>query len=139
MPFKKNSDDEIKYELDQEWGDHIIEEGGNTSLNLRMISWNDRGYKLDLRKYAYRDGQERPMKGVTMSEEAGHELAKVLVSKGYGDTYAILRNILSREDYTAEMLDPDYQPPEKPSEDDYYDPKELLSSGVVVSSSDVDE
>lgn len=120
--------DPIKFDIDQEWGDYIIEEGGNTSLNLRMISWNDRGYKLDLRKYAFRDGQERAMKGVTLTEDGANELTQVLVSKGYGDTYELVKALSGRSDFEEGMLDPEYQKARDTVDEEFHDPKELLAS-----------
>ena len=59
---------EITMEI-QEGFDFIIEESGNSSLNLRKVGWNGRPPKLDLRKWSYNEGEERAMKGVTMSDE----------------------------------------------------------------------
>ena len=36
--------------------DFVLEEGSNTSVNLRKISWNGRDPKLDIRKWSYNDG-----------------------------------------------------------------------------------
>ena len=45
--------------------DFILEEGSNTSVNRRKISWNGRDPKLDIRKWSYNDGEERMLKGCT--------------------------------------------------------------------------
>lgn len=108
--------------------DFIIEEGQNTSLNLRKVSWNGREPKLDLRKWSYQEGEERAMKGITLSEEGATELTGVLVEQGYGETKRIIKAIQNRDDYESAMRtldDPDESGADDGSEE-YYDPAELL-------------
>ena len=108
--------------------DFIIEEGQNTSLNLRKVSWNGRDPKLDLRKWSYQEGEERAMKGITLSEEGATELTGVLVEQGYGETKRIIKAIQNRDDYESAMRtlnDPEESGNDDGSED-YYDPAELL-------------
>lgn len=108
--------------------DFIIEEGQNTSLNLRKVSWNGREPKLDLRKWSYQEGEERAMKGITLSEEGATELTGVLVEQGYGETKRIIKAIQNRDDYESAMRtldDPDESGTDDGSEE-YYDPAELL-------------
>ena len=108
--------------------DFIIEEGQNTSLNLRKVSWNGRDPKLDLRKWSYQEGEERAMKGITLSEEGATELTGVLVEQGYGETKRIIKAIQNRDDYESAMRtidDPDESGTDDGSEE-YYDPAELL-------------
>lgn len=109
--------------------DFIIEESGNSSLNLRKVGWNGREPKLDLRKWSYQDGQERAMKGVTMTEEGADELTGVLVEQGYGDTKRIIKAINKRDDYNnaLEHLN-DVEEDTPDDSEDYYDPSELLGS-----------
>ena len=109
--------------------DFIIEESGNSSLNLRKIGWNGREPKLDIRKWAYQDGQERAMKGVTLTDDGADELTGVLVEQGYGDTKRIAKAITKREDYNdvMEHLD-DVEEEYNDSSEEYYDPSELLGS-----------
>ena len=57
MAFNKNNDD-FSMEIVDNF-DFIIEEGSNSSVNLRKVSWNGREPKLDIRKWLYQDGQER--------------------------------------------------------------------------------
>lgn len=108
--------------------DFIIEEGQNTSLNLRKVSWNGRDAKLDLRKWSYQeDGSERAMKGVTLSDEGADELTCVLTEQGYGNTKRIIKAIQAREDYESAMNT--LNDPEDENDDgseEYYDPSELL-------------
>lgn len=117
---------EITMEI-QEGFDFIIEESGNSSLNLRKVGWNGRPAKLDLRKWNYQDGQERAMKGVTMSDEGADELTGVLVEQGYGDTKRIAKAIVKRDDYNNAMehLD-DIEEEITDDSEEYYDPSELL-------------
>jgi hypothetical protein len=113
----------------QEGFDFIIEESGNSSLNLRRISWNGREPKLDLRKWLYQDGQERSYKGVTITDEGADELTGVLVENDYGDTKRIVKAISNREDYEEVMKH--LNDPEEEYDDGsegYYDPSELLGS-----------
>lgn len=108
--------------------DFIIEEGGNTSINLRMISWNGRDHKLDLRKWTYKeDGQEQAMKGVSLTEEGGNELASVLVEQGYGDTKRIVNAIKKRQEYdnSLDSINTD-EIEEDDGSEEYYDPSELF-------------
>lgn len=107
--------------------DFIIEESGNSSLNLRKVSWNGRDHKLDLRKWSYAEGQERALKGVTLSDEGADELAAVLAEQGYGDTKRLIKALRDRENYNDAMEHID--DPESETDDgseDYYDPSELL-------------
>lgn len=113
----------------QDGFDFIIEESGNSSLNLRKVSWNGRGHKLDLRKWSYQDGTERAMKGVTMTDNGADELTGVLVEQGYGDTKRIAKAIIKRKEYDNVMqhIDDVEEDPNDGSEE-YYDPSELLGS-----------
>ena len=120
----RNSDSEFTYEF-QEGFDYIIEESGNTSSNLRRISWNGRPYKLDFRKYSYKDGQEMMMKGISMSEDGASELASVLVENGYGDTRRIIKAIRGRDDFDESLLDKAVEIDDS-TDEEYYDPKQLL-------------
>lgn len=121
----KNSDKELSMEIDENF-DFIIEEYGNSSINLRKISWNGRPSKLDIRKWNYSDGKERALRGITLTDEGGDELACVLVEQNYGNTKRILEAIKKRDDYTeansanSENINIDN------SEEEYYDPSELL-------------
>lgn len=108
--------------------DFIIEEGQNTSINLRKISWNDRPSKIDIRKWSYTDGQERAMKGISLTDEGTNELTGVLVEQGYGDTKRIINALKNRDDYDESLLnnteDNSIEQDDEPQE--YYDPSELL-------------
>lgn len=121
----KERNTEFKYEIVDGF-DHIIQESGNSSINLRKISWNDRPFKIDLRKYSYKDGQEQMMKGVSISEDGANELTGVLVEAGYGDTKRIASALRKRDNFKEGMLDEDYVEEDDGSEE-FYDPKQLLN------------
>lgn len=120
---------EFSYEVQKEF-DFIIEESGNNSINLRKISWNGRPYKLDLRKYSYKDGKESMLKGISISDEGANELTGVLIENGYGDTKRIIKALRARENFTEEMLEPDYVF-EDDNDEEFYDPKQLLALDIV--------
>ena len=122
----KERKEDFKYDIIDEY-DHIIEESGNSSINLRKISWNGAPFKIDIRKYSYSDGAERMLKGVSMTEDGANELAGVLVETGYGETKRIAKALRGRENFKEEMLEPDYTDEDDGSED-FYDPKQLLST-----------
>ena len=121
---------EFSYEA-QEGFDFIIEESGNNSINLRKISWNGRPYKLDLRKYSYKDGKESMLKGISISDEGANELTGVLIENGYGDTKRIIKALRTRENFTEEMLEPDYVFEDDNESEEFYDPKQLLALDIV--------
>lgn len=107
--------------------DFVLEEGSNTSVNLRKISWNGRDPKLDIRKWSYNDGEERMLKGCTLSDEGGNELACVLVEHGYGDTNRLFKALSQREDFHSTVDVSESKSEEDDSEEEYYDPSMLLS------------
>lgn len=125
MAWNKNK--EFTMEIEQNF-DFIIEEGANTSINLRKISWNGRDSKLDLRKWSYKDGTECAMKGISLTDDGANELTGVLVEQGYGDTKRIIKAIKNRKDYDNSIdtnVDNNYTQDDDGSEE-YYDPSELL-------------
>lgn len=114
---------DFSYEIIPDF-DFVIEEGQNNSTNLRKISWNGREPKLDIRKWAYNDGEERMLRGCTLTEEGGHELACILVENGYGDTNRLLKALSKRNDYNSEIVN---ESDDQDDEEDYYDPNLLLA------------
>ena len=121
---------DFKYEI-QEGFDFVIEETGNQSTNLRKVSWNGREYKVDLRKWYYKDGEERCSSGVTMTDVGADELTKVLCENGYGNTKEIINGIKTREDFKESMksifMDPESDDYDEEFEE-YYDPKMLIDT-----------
>lgn len=121
------NDKELKMEIDKNF-DHILEEGQNTSINIRKISWGERPMKIDIRKWSYVSDKETPLKGISLSDEGADELAAVLIENGYGNTNRILEALKKREDYNKinnshNIIEADFED----NENNYYDPKELLN------------
>lgn len=89
----------FKYEVDSNF-DYLIEEKGNQALFFRRVSWGERDFKPEIRKW-YIDGtSETPGKGFAfMTEEGPDELINIMTKTGYGKTDEILTNIASREDF----------------------------------------
>lgn len=108
-----NKDKEITYKV-YDGFDFVLDEGSNSSTNLRKVAWGDGQPKLEVRKWTYSDGKERAGKGCTLTDKAADELATVLVENGYGDTKRIANAISNREDI------------DDTDEEEYYDPNELL-------------
>ena len=119
---------DFSYEIDPIFGDHILEEGPNTCIIMRKISWNGRPFKLDIRKYTFKDKEEIMMKGVTLSDEGVNELAENLVDQNYGHTRKLIRSIRSRSDFEESMLDPnsDLEDESDNIEKSFFDPKQLI-------------
>ena len=123
---------EIKYEIEEGF-DHIISEGGNSSINVRRISWNDHPYKLDIRRYSYKDGKESMLKGISLDDEAAGNLAVVLIENGYGETKDLLNAISKRSDFKDVLKTQIDNSNDDNEEEEYYDPNELLSRyGVAI-------
>ena len=126
---EKEPKKEFVYDIDDSF-DYIIDEGGNTSINVRKISWNGKPYKLDIRRYTYKDGEEKMMKGISLSDEASNELTKVLIDNGYGNTKYIINSLKNRDDFKESLLEDNNSSDVNNNTDDedeeYYDPKELL-------------
>ena len=97
----------FSYEIDPNY-DFVLEERGNTYTAARKIRWGDRDhFSLDIRKwYATEDG-ERMAKGCSlMSDEGAHELARALISTGYGNNKEIASEICTnRPEIAARIFD----------------------------------
>lgn len=89
----------FKYEVDKDF-DYLIEEKGNQALFFRRVSWGERDFKPEIRKW-YIDGtSETPGKGIAfMTEEGPDELINIMTQTGYGKTDEILENISKRDDF----------------------------------------
>ena len=126
--IEKRVKSEFKYEIDAAFGDSILDERANSCTILRKISWNGKPSVLDIRKYTYKDKDEVMLKGIGLSEDAGDELACVLVEKDYGGTRRILRALKKRDDFDESLLSPDADLSDDTDGNDteYFDPKQLL-------------
>lgn len=121
---------EFKYEVDKDFGDHVIEERNNMSIIMRKISWgaNNNEYKIDIRKYLYTDDGERMNKGVSLTDDGANELTKELIATGYGDTKEVLKALKDRneEEFKSAVDSVLNGINDEEDSDEYYDPKELL-------------
>ena len=121
---------EFKFEVDKNFGDHVIEERDNLSIIMRKISWGNSGeYKVDIRKYLYTEEGERMNKGISLTDNGANELTKELVSCGYGDTKEIIKALSKREENLADLINQSNNESEDEDNgsEEYYDPKELLA------------
>ena len=121
---------EFKFEVDKNFGDHVIEERDNLSIIMRKISWGNSGeYKVDIRKYLYTEEGERMNKGISLTDNGANELTKQLVSCGYGDTKEIIKALSKREENLADLVNQcnNESEDEDNGSEEYYDPKELLA------------
>ena len=121
---------EFKFEVDKNFGDHVIEERDNLSIIMRKISWGNSGeYKVDIRKYLYTEEGERMNKGISLTDNGANELAKELVSCWYGDTKEIIKALSKREENLADLINQcnNESEDEDNGSEEYYDPKELLA------------
>lgn len=72
----------MKYDIKNK---DVISSEGNTDICLTEISWNNREYKKDLRKWMKKDDSYVPMKGLTLTDSDLNKLAELLIEKGYGN------------------------------------------------------
>lgn len=68
------SKSEIKYEVKR----NIGKLGEESDKELRIVSWNDREAKLDIRSWYLKDGQERCGKGVGLTVDEAKALVELL-------------------------------------------------------------
>ena len=73
MAFK-NYESTPKYEVLEVFG----KLGKDSKKELRVISWNGREPKYDIREWKLEDGTEKPCKGVTLSLEELLELGNII-------------------------------------------------------------
>lgn len=122
--------DEFTYKLEEGF-DHVFDEKANTFLALRKIYWNNKEEpKLDIRKwYTSSDGTEKMGKGVSfLTDEGPHELTRVLLVNGYGNTEQVLESIKDRDDFKTSLVKVLGDDSDIVDDIDtgYYDPKEVL-------------
>lgn len=65
---------EFKYEVKKVIG----KLGENSKKELRIVSWNDRDCKFDLREWYMKDDEEHCGKGVSLTADEAKELLKLL-------------------------------------------------------------
>lgn len=133
MPFKK--DGPVSYEIKEDGINELIEEKGNMILALREVAWNGRQAHLELRKWIVDENGDKPMKGVSFSNE---ETPNILVNKmtelGFGDTEVVLNNLKSRDNFDESLertigkkkIVKAKNKEVEISEDDFYDPRSMI-------------
>lgn len=67
---------DIKYTITEPIG--ILSTSGRRSLELNMISWNDKPAKYDLRRWQSDAAGKIMNKGITFDEDEAHELYALL-------------------------------------------------------------
>lgn len=78
---------EFNYETDKDRNNYVVDEKGNSYLQLAYERWNeDSDYKLALRKFYSSAKGETAGKGVTfMTEDGPSDLINALLKEGYGN------------------------------------------------------
>jgi hypothetical protein len=100
-------EDKLEYDIEQELG--VFDEKGNTSLELRVVSWNKKPAKLELRKWVTNSDGQNPNKGFSfLTDEGPHRLAELLVENNFGDTKTLKALLIDRDDYDESESDYDY-------------------------------
>lgn len=115
---------EFKYTVMAEF-DYIIEEQARSSTNLRKVAWGNSEPKYDLRKWDYSSGEERPLKGVTFTDDGINNLAVVLVQAGFGDINILEQAIIDRKN--GKIKNRQEATEQEDVDVEYYDPEELLA------------
>ena len=132
--WKASKDSEIKYTVVDDF-DYIIDESGNTTINLRKLYWGDNSdrVRLDLRKYHMAEDGEHLGKGLSfLTEEGPNTLVETMAGLGYGNTKKILDGIKDRDDFSKSLNtvlgkeSESYDEDAGELDDDYFDPKSLL-------------
>lgn len=68
---------DFKYEVKEVVG--VISKGKSGTKELRLISWNDKDAKYDIRDWwTDKDGNEKMGKGITLTTDEAKELVKLL-------------------------------------------------------------
>lgn len=65
---------EVSYEVKK----NIGKLGEDSKKELRIVSWNGREAKLDIREWYMKDGEERCAKGIGLTSDEAKELIKLL-------------------------------------------------------------
>lgn len=52
--------------------------GENSKKEARIVSWNDRDPRIDIREWYMKDGEERCGKGVSLTNDEAKELVKII-------------------------------------------------------------
>lgn len=96
----------FNYEMNPDGPNVIIDEGTNNSfIGIREVRWDPNvPFKIDLRRYVVRtDGEERPSKGLGLTEETADAVTEGLVEIGRGRTDKMLKMLFEREDFEGAL------------------------------------
>ena len=125
----------------------IFDEKGSTFIAMRRVQWCEEGKqpdkeksKLELRKWRITpEGEERADKGFSfLTDEGPHELARVLVHNGYGDTKVLLKELKVRDDF-KDSVDHLFDKEEVSDDGEYFDIRTALLSNEATDGDDEDE
>lgn len=115
--------------------DHVVDERGNETINLRKLCWGDNPQeRIDIRRWSINaNGEENVGKGVSfMTENGPHVLTEALISRGFGDTRKVLNDLSTREDFRPALNsvlgegDEYYDKTIEEEGETFYDPKTAL-------------
>lgn len=109
MAFGKTEFGQVKSKI-FEGEDNIFDEKGSTFCALRKVAWynadkneepTEEDAKWEIRKWrANDDGTDTPNKGMTfLTDEGPHNLAEMLVDKGFGETKKIIGSLKGRDNF----------------------------------------
>lgn len=117
---------EFKFNINPDGIDEVFDERGNSILKISEMSWNDRAYKIELRKWVVQsDGSMTPNKGFSfLTDQGPHDLTHILLEKGYGDNQKIKEIMESRG--VVDLNVPINEKEVKEDSQDFYDPEALL-------------
>ncbi len=76
---------EFKYEITKELG--VIGESGSYSIELNMVSWNDRPPKYDIRSWS--PDHSRMGKGISLTEEEMQRLVELFNARDEEDEFDV--------------------------------------------------
>lgn len=137
MAFNSENGNNIRYKI-FEGNDNIFDEKGSTFCALRKVAWwnpdkrdeepTAADAKWELRKWrANDDGTDTANKGMTfLTEEGPHNLAEMLVDKGFGVTKKLLGSLKKRDNF-KDSVEHMYDEEEINSEEFFDARNELLS------------
>lgn len=117
--------------------DRIVDEKGSAFIALRKIAWGTApddphdidDEKVDIRKYYGSADGEKMNKGVSfLTDEGPHELARILLEEGYGDTGECLKVLKQRCDFKQAIYFA-YDEEQEP-EGEFFDPRSLMLDHV---------
>lgn len=115
---------EFKFNINLDGIDEIFDECGNSLLKISEISWNDRAYKVELRKWVMdSSGELKANKGFSfLTDEGPNNLTHILLEKGYGDNK--IKEIMESRGVQLDI--PVEEKETKEDSQDFYDPEDLL-------------